>query len=150
MPQSLADVVVNIIYSTKGRRPCLSDGVLAEPHAFSAALVRKCGCECYRAGGTADHVHLAVRLARTVALAELVEEVKVASSKWLKEQSWGLVDFAWQRGYGAFLVGQDDLPGLIHDIDTQRQHHAGNTFEHEYRQTLAANGLSYDERYVWD
>lgn len=56
---------------------------------------------------------------RTIAVAKLVEELKVSSSKWLKTQSPELAGFAWQRGYGAFSVGPSDLEALRHYIDTQ-------------------------------
>ena len=56
-------------------------------HAYLVAVSRRAGCECYRVGGTADHVHLAIRLARTRTVAALVETLKVSSSKWLKQEA---------------------------------------------------------------
>ncbi len=150
MPQSLANVLVHLVFSTKERRPCLDAAVAPRLHAFLAEMTRSCGCECYRVGGTDDHVHLAVRLARTVSLAALVEEIKVASSKWLETQGSDLADFAWQRGYGAFSVAPDGLPALIAYIDGQPAHHRKIGFQTEYRQTLADNAVAYDERWVWE
>lgn len=54
----------------------------------------------------ADHVHLAVRLSRTLPVADLVKEIKTASSKWVKRQDATLHDFAWQQGYGVFSIRQ--------------------------------------------
>jgi REP element-mobilizing transposase RayT len=101
-------------------------------------------------GGVADHVHLAIRLARTVTTAQLVEELKTSSSKWLKTQSSALASFAWQRGYGAFSVGPSDLNALQHYIDTQEEHHRTLTFQEEYRTFLTKYGIEFDERYAWD
>ena len=95
-------------------------------------------------------MHLAIRLARTVTAAKLVEELKTSSSKWLKLQSPALAGFAWQRGYGAFSVGPSDLDVLRHYIDNQEEHHRTRTFQDEYRAFLAKYGIEYDERYVWD
>jgi len=58
-----------------------------------ATVARNLGCECYRAGGVADHVHLAIRLARTVTVAQLAEELKTSSSKWVKTQARELLNF---------------------------------------------------------
>jgi REP element-mobilizing transposase RayT len=94
-------------------------------------------------------VHLAIRLSRTVAIADLVQELKTSSSKWLKAQSPALADFAWQRGYGIFSVSPSDLEALRHYIDTQEAHHQTRTFEQECRAFLTKYGVQFDERYAW-
>ncbi len=119
-------------------------------HAYLATVARNTECECYRAGGVDDHVHLAIRLTRTITVAKLVEELKTSSSKWLKTQSPSLGAFAWQRGYGAFSVGPSQLDALLHYIDTQEEHHRTRTFQEEYRAFLKKYGIEFDERYVWD
>ena len=119
-------------------------------HAYLATVARNVDCECFRVGGVADHVHLAVRLSRTLTMAKLIEELKTSSSKWLKTQSPALASFAWQRGYGAFSVGPSDLNALLHYIDTQEEHHRARTFQDEYRAFLTKYGIEYDEQYVWD
>jgi putative transposase len=98
MPQSLSFLLVHIIFSTKDRAPLLSPEVRRDLYAYLATVARNAGGECYRAGGVSDHVHLAIRLSRTMAIAHLVEGMKTTSSKWLKTQSPALGHFAWQHG----------------------------------------------------
>lgn len=150
MPQSLSYLLTHIIFSTKDRAPFLDATVRPALHAYLATVARNVDCECFRVGGVADHVHLAVRLSRTITMAQLIEELKTSSSKWLKTQSPALAAFAWQRGYGAFSVGPSDLNALLHYIDTQEEHHKTRTFQDEYRAFLTKYGIEYDELYVWD
>lgn len=150
MPQSLSYLLTHIVFSTKDRAPVLDATVRLALHAYLATVARNVDCECFRTGGVADHVHLAVRLSRTITMAELIEELKTSSSKWLKTQSPALAAFAWQRGYGAFSVGPSDLNALLHYIDTQEEHHKTRTFQYEYRAFLNKYGIEFDERYVWD
>ncbi|HXE07850.1 MAG TPA: IS200/IS605 family transposase [Acidobacteriaceae bacterium] len=150
MAQSLAFVLVHVIFSTKDRRPVLDASVLFELHAYLASVARNMKCECYRVGGVADHVHLAVRMSRDVDVASLVQELKTASSQWLKTKSPALRRFAWQRGYGAFSVGPTDLGALGAYIDGQERHHRKVTFQDELRAFLKKYGVEYDERYLWD
>jgi len=150
MPQSLALVVVHIIFSTRGRKPLFDHPLRHDLHAYLAARTRIAGCECYVAGGVADHVHLAVRLSRTVTVAKLVEDLKTSSSKWLKTQSPSLKTFAWQSGYGAFSVGPSDLPALRRYIEEQEAHHQKISFQDELRILLKKYGVEHDERYMWD
>ena len=84
MPQSLSNILIHLIWSTKDRHPWLEPRIRDETHAFLASAVRQCDCEAYRVGGVSDHVHLAVRLSRTLSVADLVKEIKTASSNWLK------------------------------------------------------------------
>jgi len=150
MPQSLSYLLTHIVFSTKDRAPVLDASVRPALHAYLATVSRNVDCECFRGGGVADHVHLAVRLSRTLTMAQLIEELKTSSSKWLKTQSPTLASFAWQRGYGAFSVGPSDLNALLDYIDTQEEHHRTRTFQDEYRAFLTKYGIEYDERYVWD
>jgi len=150
MPQSLSYLLTHIVFSTKDRTPLLEATVRPALHAYLATVARNMDCECFRVGGVADHVHLAVRLSRTITMAQLIEELKTSSSKWLKAQSPALAAFAWQRGYGAFSVGPSDLSALLHYIDTQEEHHRTRTFQDEYRAFLTKYGIEFDERYVWD
>ncbi len=150
MSQSLSLVIIHIIFGTKDRFPCLDPVTRPRLHAYLATVARNAECEAYRVGGTGDHVHLAVRLSRTVTIAELVEETKTSSSKWLKMQWRELGRFSWQRGYGAFSVGPNELEELVAYIDNQQEHHKVKTFQEEYLAFLKAYGVQYDERYVWD
>ena len=150
MPQSLSLVIVHVIFSTKDRHPLLDPAIRSKLHAYLATVARNPDCEAYRVGGVADHVHLAIRLSRTVTIAALVESLKTASSKWLKTQSPDLAAFAWQRGYGCFSIGPSDLDALCGYIDDQENHHRTRTFQDEFRMFLKKYGVAYDEAYVWD
>src|SRR4051812_5668127 len=117
MAQSLSLIVVHVIFSTKDRAPYLDLSIRISMHAYLATIARDAGCEAYWVGGVADHVHLAIRLSRTISIADLVEHLKTTSSKWVKTQSAACRKFSWQRGYGCFSVGPRDLDALRKYID---------------------------------
>ncbi|MBE2282017.1 MAG: IS200/IS605 family transposase [Prosthecobacter sp.] len=150
MPQSLSLVIVHLVFSTKDRLPRFEAPLRPHLHAYLAEVARNAGCEAYRVGGVADHVHLAIRLFRTLTIADLVETLKTSSSKWLKTQSAALSDFAWQRGYGCFFVAPADLMAVTTYIDNQEEHYRTRTFQDEFRAFLNKYGVTYDEAYVWD
>lgn len=107
-------------------------------------------CEAYRVEGASDHVHLAVRLGRSVTVSKLVEELKTSSSKWLKARFDGMSEFAWQRGYGVFSVGVSQVDDLLAYVDGQADYHKLVSFKDEYQQLLEQCGIAFDERYVFD
>ena len=149
MPQSLSYLLVHVIFSTKDREPLLDARIRPVLYAYLATVARNNGCECYRVGGIADHVHLAIRLSRTLTASDLIEALKTESSKWLKRRSPALAEFAWQAGYGIFSLGASDLDALTHYIDSQEEHHKTRTFQEEYRVFLKRYGVEFDEKYVW-
>ena len=148
MPQTLSFNLVHIIFSTKNRAPLIKEEIIAGLHAYLAGTVRKLDCECFRAGGIADHVHLALRLSTTKTAAKVVSEIKTGSSVWMKEQ--GVANFAWQRGYGLFSVSPADLGALVKYIDEQKAHHRKRGFQDEMRAFYEKYHVAFDERYVWD
>ena len=150
MPQSLSQVIVHIVFSTKDRQKWLDAAISPRMHAYLATVCRDHDCEAYRVGAVVDHVHLAVRLGRTISQADLIETIKTSSSAWIKKQGNAHRSFYWQRGYGAFLLGFSQLDNLLHYIDTQEKHHRTKTFQEEYRQLLRKYHIKFDERYVWD
>jgi len=150
MPQSLSHVIVHLVFSTKDRFPCIDAAVRPSLHAYLAEVTRNSRCACFRVGGAADHVHLAVGLSRTTSIADLVNELKTSSSMWMKVKPAEVGGFAWQRGYGAFSVGPDDLDAVVAYIDRQEEHHRTRTFQDEYLAFLAKYAVEFDERYVWD
>ena len=150
MPQSLSLILVHLVFSTQDRQPLIGPSVRDELHGYLAEVARNMGCECFRVGGMADHVHLAIGLSRTVAVADLVKDLKTSSSKWMKGRSPELYAFAWQRGYGAFSVAPGDQQTLLDYIDNQEEHHRTRSFQEEFRAFLNKYNIEYDERYVWD
>jgi len=150
MAQSLSRVIVHIVFSTKDREPFLDSAVRPRMHAYLATICRDLGAELVHVGGVADHVHIVTTLPRTLSQAEMIERIKKASSKWIKEIDARYRSFFWQRGYGAFSVSPSQLGAVLQYVEAQQEHHRTRTFEEEYRELLRKHGVAFDERYVWD
>jgi putative transposase len=144
VPQSLAVILVHLVFSTKCRDPAIVPEVRQDLHKYLGGTLGNMGCPPMQVGGTDDHVHLLFRLSRTLTMAEVVEKVKSSSSKWMGPT------FAWQSGYGAFSVSASDATGVVAYIQNQEEHHRRVTFQDEFRALLAEAGMEFDERYVWD
>ena len=150
MPQSLSSVLVHLIFSTKNRWPFIKSKIEKELHPYMASIFRALKSPSLTIGGYDDHVHILFSLARTINIAELVEEVKTDSSKWIKTKGEQLKNFYWQDGYGAFSVNPNDVDIVKAYIENQKEHHSKKTFQDEYRELLKQFNITYDERYVWD
>ena len=151
MPQSLARVVLHIVFSTKNRVPFLRDPELRERlHSYVAGVLKDMGCEPILVNGVEDHIHILCNLSRTVTIADLVEEVKKGPSKWMKSQGAEYEDFFWQGGYGSFSVSESKVEQVREYIARQEEHHREVTFQEEFRAICRKHRVEFDERYVWD
>ena len=150
MPQSLSKVILHIIFSTKNREPFLDSDVRPRMHAYLATTCRDLSAELVCVGGVADHVHIVATLPRTVSQAQLIEQIKKASSKWIKALDTRYRGFFWQRGYGALSVSPSQLEVVVQYIETQQEHHRTRAFQEEYRELLQRHGVDFNERYLWD
>ena len=151
MPQSLAQVYLHIIFSTKDRLPFLADqSIRDEMHHYLGGICNNVDCPILRVGGVADHVHLLCRFGRTLSIADLIQELKRESSRWVKTKSASLADFHWQNGYGAFSISPGHVEPVRTYIATQEDHHRTESYQDELRRLLKKYDLECDERYVWD
>ena len=150
MPQSLSSILVHLVFSTKLREPLISSEIEPELHAYIAVIFRACNSPSILIGGTEDHIHALFSLSRTSSLADTAEEIKKRSSKWIKTKGREFRHFHWQSGYGAFSIGQSNVPNLKRYIATQKEHHRRKTFQDEFRIFLKKYDVEYDEKYIWD
>jgi putative transposase len=150
MSQSLARLAVHLVFSTRNRERVITNQVRGSLHAYMATVLQNLGCPVILINSVEDHVHFLFELARTVAVSTVVEEVKKASSKWIKTQGFKFARFAWQAGYGAFAVSVSNIAAVRKYIDNQRAHHQVKSFQEEYRAVLDRHRIAFDERYVWD
>ena len=150
MPQSLAHLHVHLVFRTKNRERIITDVVRVPLHGYMATVLKNLGCAPVLINSVEDHAHLLFDLSRTVAISRAVEDIKKASSKWIKTQGPEFLDFAWQAGYGAFAVSESNVDAVREYIANQREHHSRKTFQQEYIQFLERHQIAFDERYLWD
>jgi putative transposase len=149
MTHNLIKLYVHVVFCTKKRQPYLSEEIQEILFKYIGATCKNLDCWPIRIGGHKDHVHILCGLNKNISLSELVEEIKISSSRWLRNKNDVFRNFSWQQGYGGFSVGETDLPILRHYIETQREHHMFLTFEEEFKKLLVENEIEFDEALIW-
>jgi putative transposase len=151
MPQSLVQIYLHIVFSTKRRKPFLQNNEIREKtYAYMAGICKKLECPAIIVGGTEDHVHIFNRLSKNITVANFLRELKRSSSGWIKTLSSTLSSFYWQNGYGAFSVSPKHTDNIKNYILEQAGHHHHESFQDEFRRLCRIYDVEIDERYVWD
>ena len=148
MPQSLACILIHVVFSTKNRAPLITPKLETELFPYMATCAKELHSPALAINGTNDHVHLLMALGRTVTIADWVEHIKNGSSKFAKTK--GVKNFYWQSGYGAFSLGRSQERDIKTYIARQKTRHRTVSFQDEYRELLKRYDVEYDEKYVWD
>lgn len=150
MGQSLAQIYIHAVWSTKHRKPLLKD---LEPRqrlfAYMAGICKNRNSPAILIGGADDHCHLLFRLGKTIDVARLIREIKRDASQWAKSELL-MRNFYWQTGYGAFSVSPGHVEQLKAYIANQEEHHRKVSFQDEFRRLCKKYNLELDERYVWE
>lgn len=150
MAQSLSNVLLHLIFSTKNRQPYIDDAIAPELYAYMTSIFTSLGSYVHKIGGIEDHIHIFCTLPRTLSISDLLEESKKHSSKWIKTKGQPYHDFSWQKGFGALSVSASQNDILVSYISNQKNHHKKQSFQDEYREFLRLYNIPYDEKYVWD
>src|SRR5580700_9376598 len=150
MPQSLAKNLIHLVFATKNREPILTEPVREPLCAYASAVLRDLDSHVIAMSAWHDHVHILFVLSKNHSLAQIVMEVKRATSKWIKTQGKEFAGFHWQSGYGAFSIGQSGVEEVKTYIANQAKHHRVKRFEEEFRSFLKRYQVEFDERYLSD
>ena len=150
MSQSLANILIHIVFSTKNREAKLSRNICQELYAYIATILKQHSCHPYKIGGIEDHIHILCSLSKTISIAKLVEEIKTSSSKWIKTKGNEFINFSWQNGYGAFSISPAHIKPVYSYIENQEKHHVKFTYRDELKKLLNKYSIDYDERYLWN
>jgi REP element-mobilizing transposase RayT len=144
MPTAYTCLGVHIVFSTKGRSPIITDDWRDELHAYIGGTVKGLGGTVFSVGGIEDHVHIAANLPAKCAPADIIRDLKKASSTWAAGRCLG---FAWQTGYGAFGFSARERAGVVAYVNGQAEHHRKVSSADELRALLAESGIEWDERF---
>lgn len=147
MPHTYTNLLVHIVFSTKERYPFIKSEFEERLYEYIGGTIRGLGGICLEIGGDVDHVHIASKLKPTVNVSKFLEKLKPSVTGWARPIIHP--KFEWQDGYGAFSIGESQLPSVRNYIRNQKEHHRKQTFVDEFKDMLAKAGIEYDERYLW-
>ena len=149
MPNTYSQLYIQIVFSVKGRQNLIHKNWRDELYKYICGIVNAKNQKVYAIGGVADHIHILVSLKPTIAISDLVRDIKANSSKWINEKGLIIGKFHWQEGFGAFSYSQTQLETIINYINNQ-EHHQKKKFKDEYIELLKKFEIEYNEKYLFE
>jgi len=150
MGHTYANVLIHVIFSTKGRQPLIRESFRERLYEYMGGLARQEFGPALSIGGTENHVHGLLSINTSISIGEAMSKWKSLSSGWVHKAFAEAPDFGWQSGYGVFSVSQSNALGVKKYIEAQPERHQTRTFEEEFIAFLKRHGVRYDPERLWD
>ena len=141
-------LLYQIVFSTKSREKVLKEENRNEMFKYFWGILKNKNCHLYRINGIEDHIHIVTHIHPVISVASLVKDLKVASSKWIKENKVFAGFKGWQDGYGAFSYSVKEKERLIEYVIKQQEHHKKKTFIEEFTELLDEHNIVFDKKYL--
>jgi REP element-mobilizing transposase RayT len=97
-----------------------------------------------------DHIHILSDLHPSIALAEYVKDIKVASALWMKQSRLYPNFRGWAAGYCALTYSTAQKETIIEYIKGQQEHHRKVGFREELAALCAEEGIEVDKWFFTD
>ena len=149
MANTFSQIYIQTVFAVSGRESLIKPAFKEDLYKYIAGVVRNQKQKLIAINGVSDHVHILIGLRPAMALADLVENIKTDSSRFINRNKWVHGRFSWQEGYGAFSYGHSQLDRVIRYIQNQEKRHARHSFKGEYMSLLRKFDIGFEEKYVF-
>ncbi|HZH95292.1 MAG TPA: IS200/IS605 family transposase [Flavisolibacter sp.] len=150
MPNTFSQLYIQIVFAVKGRGNLISNDVKSTVNKYIAGIIKEKAQKPIIVNGMPDHIHAFVGLKPSMAISDLVREMKNNSTNFINDHKLVKGKFAWQEGYGAFSYSHSQIDSLFNYIVNQEEHHRNKTFKQEYVEFLQKFEVEYEDKYLFD
>jgi REP element-mobilizing transposase RayT len=147
MANTYSQIYMHIIFAVYDRECLIKDEWRDELYRYISGACRNRKHLVYAINGMPDHVHLLVGMNPSESVSQLVQSIKLQSSKWINDH-FPHGHFHWQSGYGAFSYSKSLLPNVIKYISNQQKHHQHFSNHDELIDILEKAGIEYNPNYI--
>jgi REP element-mobilizing transposase RayT len=150
MAGTFSQIYIQVVFAVKGRENLISKAWQEELYKYIAGIIRNKEQKSIIVGGIADHIHVFIGLRPSMAISDIVRDIKNNSSNFINERKFVIGKFSWQEGYGAFSYSHSQIEYVYNYILNQENHHHSKSFKEEYFEFLKESGIEFNEKYLFE
>lgn len=150
MANTYIQLYIHIVFSVKARHALIPKHHKSKLHQYITGIITKRKQKVIQINSMPDHIHILVGMTPDIALSDLVQSIKIGSTRFINRQGWIAGKFQWQEDFGAFSYSRSQLNTVAAYIENQEEHHSQQTFHEEYLEFLKRFNVPYDPKYVFD
>ena len=149
MADTYTQLYIQLVFAVKHRTSFIQSSWKDALYKYITATVQNDRHKMLAINGMADHIHIFIGLNPSIAISNVVKDIKRAGNNWINDNQLTTGKFEWQDGYGAFSYSRSHITKVCRYIEQQEQHHAKTTFRQEYIALLKAFEIEYKEEYLF-
>ena len=150
MANTYTQIYIQAVFAVQSRQNLISKDHKEELHKYITGIIRNKKQKLIAIKSMPDHIHIFIGMRPSIALSDLIRDIKSNSSSFINEKRWFRGKFNWQEGFGAFSYGHSQIDAIIKYIQNQEKHHAKKTFKEEYLKMLKKFNIEYDDKYLFN
>lgn len=150
MANTYSQILIQAVFAVQSRDSLIQVEWKEELFKYIGGIFRNQNQKLLAIGGIADHIHILFGLRPSVAISDLLRDVKANSSQFINESRFTKRKFHWQEGFGAFSYSRSQLDAVVKYVLNQEKHHAKRSFREEYVGLLDRFEVEYEDRYLFD
>lgn len=150
MANTYTQIYIQIVFAVKGGLNVIPPSHREELQKYISGIIENKSQKLLAIFCMPDHLHLLTAIKPSIAISDLVRDVKASSSGFINEKKWVPGKFSWQEGFGAFSYSKSQLENVVSYILTQEEHHKKKTFKEEYIDFLNKFEIEYDRKYLFE
>ena len=150
MANTYSQIYIQIVFSVSGRTCLIPKSKKEELHKYISGIVANRDQKLLSIHCMPDHIDILVGLKPTLAVSDLIRDIRAGSLGFINDKGWIKGKFSWQAGYGSFSYSYSQIDYVINYIDNQEAHHMKRSFKDEYVEFLNNFNIDYDNRYLFD
>jgi REP element-mobilizing transposase RayT len=150
MANTFSKIYLHIVFTVKQRENLISDDWREELHKYITGIIHNRNQNLIVLNSVSDHLHMLIAIKPNIIVSNLIRDIKNNSSKFINKNGWVSGKFNWQKGFGAFSLGNSQTEKAVAYISNQKSHHQQNSFQEEYMKLLRIYNIDYDDKYVFD
>lgn len=147
MSHTFHNQFIHILFATNNFEPLIHDEYKDSLFAYIAKIVKENGGQFLARTGTSNHLHLLINLSTDYPLSNLMNQIKVCSSKWYRLQNHGL-NFKWNKGYMAFTVSPSTIENVKKYFVSDEKRHIELSTQDEILRFLDNQKIIYKPEYL--
>ena len=149
MANTYLKIYLHIVFAVKNRNALLPKYELCNIHAYISRILMNQGQDPIIVGGVEDHVHILLAYSGNILISDLVKEIKLGTSSYIKKHCMMPYKFEWQRGYACLSYSHSHIDAVRNYIANQETHHKRQSMRDEICGILSKFAISYDANYIF-
>lgn len=150
MPGTFSQIYIQVVFAVNGRQNLIGKHWKDDLHKYIAGIVKGKEQKPIIVNGMPDHIHAFIGLRPSMAISDLVRDIKNNSTNFVNDHKFVRGKFSWQEGYGAFSYSHSHIETVYNYILNQEEHHRKKTFKEEYLELLEQFKVEYNEKYLFE